>query len=69
MMTKRLTTDVKTALIFVEDENFELAKVNLRNKETGEIVHITENGDIKVDEPKAAESVKKSYMSKKIPYL
>ena len=65
MMTKQLATDVKTALSFVEYENFEPAKVNLRNKETGEIIHITENGDIKVDEPKAVESVKKIYMSTK----
>ena len=57
MMTKQLATDVKTALSFVEDQNFEPTKVNLRNKETGEIIHIAENGDIKVDEPKAVESV------------
>ena len=60
MKTKQLATDVKTALSFVEDENFAPTKVNLRNKETGEIIHIAENGDVKVDEPKAVESVKKT---------
>ena len=65
MKTKQLATDVKTALSFVEDENFAPTKVNLRNKETGEIIHIAENSDVKVDEPKAVESVKKPYKSKK----
>lgn len=60
MKTKQLATDVKTALSFVEDENFAPTKVNLRNKETGEIIHIAENGDVKVDEPKAVGSVKKT---------
>ena len=65
MKTKQLATDDKTALSFVEDENFAPTKVNLRNKETGEIIHIVENGDVKVDEPKAVESVKKTlYPSK-----
>ena len=38
MKTKQLATDVKTALSFVEDVNFAPTKVNLRNKETGEII-------------------------------
>ena len=61
MKIKQVATDVKTALSFVEDENFAPTKVNLRNKETCEIIHIAENGDVKVDEPKAEESsVKKT---------
>ena len=41
-------------------------KVKLRNKETGEIIPIAENGDVKLDGLKAVESsVKKPYISKK----
>ena len=47
---RQIAKDVQTALLFTQDENFKPTRVELMNKETGKVMCIDENGQIKKKE-------------------